>query len=93
MASEDPSTEQPYGDAVVTAMRAIERYLDAQPQASDTPSGVRDWWLRGLGQPLGTGIVDTALERLVAEGKVEKRALPGGTLVYGRRAAGHPRTP
>lgn len=66
-----------------SAVREIERYLRAHPNASDTLQGVRDWWLEGLAAVLPLTVVQLALDRLVADRVVGARPIPGG-VVYGR---------
>jgi hypothetical protein len=74
-------------DAVDVAVAEIERYVRAHPHASDTLHGVRDWWLAGLGQVLPLSVVQTALDRLVAAGRIVARRIPGD-VVYGSAAQG-----
>jgi hypothetical protein len=66
-----------------SAVREIERYLRAHPNASDTLLGVRDWWLEGLDAVLPLTVVQLALDRLVADRVVAARPIPGA-VVYGR---------
>jgi hypothetical protein len=70
-------------EPIETAVREIERYLRAHPNASDTRQGVRDWWLADLASPLSADVIQIALDRLVDEGKLEARSIPGD-VVYGR---------
>jgi hypothetical protein len=67
-------------DDIGAAVREIERYLDAHPNASDTLQGVRDWWLAGLGRTLGADAIQRALDLLVESRVLEPRPIPGGVL-------------
>ena len=64
---------------------AIVRYLAAHPDAADTAEGVRDSWLGRSGASLSD--VNTALERLVRLGNVE-RIQRGTAAVFRARRAG-----
>ena len=66
-------------------MRDIERYLEAHPHSSDTLLGVCDWWLIA---PLPPVIVLAALDRLVRDGRIAARTIPGG-VVYERAREGN----
>jgi hypothetical protein len=70
-------------EQIESAVREIERYLGAHPNASDTLQGVSDWWLAGLGGPLRADVLQAALDRLVERRVLEARPIPGG-VVYGR---------
>jgi hypothetical protein len=75
-------------DATVRALsNAIEAYLNAHPQAADSPEGIQVWWLPApLNQePLSAIVV--ALELLERRGIVSKTVLERGRLIY-RRARG-----
>jgi hypothetical protein len=48
----------------------ILKYLKAHPNACDSADGIRQWWLEGTGATLDE--VSAALDRLVAEGRVER---------------------
>jgi hypothetical protein len=69
-------------EQIESAVREIERYLHAHPNASDTLEGVRDWWLAALGRLLSVDVIQAALDRLVESRVVEARPIPGG-VVYG----------
>jgi hypothetical protein len=68
---------------IATAVREIERYLEAHPNASDTLQGVRDWWLAGTVKRFALEDIQRALDLLVESGVIEPRSIPGGVL-YGR---------
>jgi hypothetical protein len=68
-------------------MRAIERYVAAHPQAGDTLTGVRDWWLSEW-TTTNEQTVQAALDKLVEAGRMQTRRLPGGRTMYGRDLEG-----
>jgi len=72
-------------------MRDIAKYVVDHPHASDTFNGVRDFWVPGLCDTIGADALQSALDRLVAEGALEARRLPGGHVIYtrGKRAGVH----
>jgi DNA-binding MarR family transcriptional regulator len=61
---------------------AILSYLDAHPNAVDSPAGIVTWWL--LRTPRDSSRVERALERLAERNLIERIRLADGTLVYGR---------
>jgi hypothetical protein len=64
----------------------IRRHLAAHPDARDTAAGIMHWWLHE--EPGAAGSLDDverALERLEANGEVERVAAPGGGVVYRAR--------
>ena len=69
-------------EAVRTIAREIERYLWLHREASDSPAGIRSWWLSpGLrAEPLS--LVLLALDRLLQLGVVAKTEIEGGGVVY-----------
>ena len=68
---------------ISAVMLAIEQYLEAHPHASDSPTGVRQWWLSGVGEPVTEEVVQRALEQLERSGKIERRQPAHGVAVYG----------
>ena len=72
-------------DAVRLAARGISRYLADHPDAADTADGIANWWLRRIRIDASVSVVQQALDLLVAQGTVERRELPDGRHVYGRR--------
>lgn len=72
----------PERDVVGVAER-IQRYLERHGRAADTVEGIASWWLRDAGSvPLG--LVQQALDCLVARGIVVRRIAPGGRVVYAK---------
>ncbi len=68
---------------ISAVMRAVELYLEAHPHASDSLTGVRHWWLSGVGEPVTDDVVQCALEKLEQSGKIERRQPAHGVAVYG----------
>ena len=62
----------------------IRRYVLANADAAETAKGVLSMWLRLPRSRAGLAEVEQALEQLVAEGTLERHALPGGTVIYRR---------
>jgi hypothetical protein len=69
---------------------AIEQYLNQNPRAADTASGIRSWWLPEAlrAEPLSTVI--GALDALEERGVVDKTLRPGGEVIYRVKAAAQP---
>jgi hypothetical protein len=86
----DMDTQPP---AVADIEEAIRRYLAAHPQAVDTERGIREWWLRDARPRYRVADVHAAIERLVAAGELEQRALPDGQRAYAIHPAITPLTP
>jgi hypothetical protein len=61
----------------------ILQYLVAHPLARDTVEGVLKWWLPTHPVPKTKAAVQEALELLVAEGQLTKRAISHSEDVYG----------
>jgi hypothetical protein len=59
---------------------AVQRYLEAHPNAFDTVEGIRTWWLAGL-EPTPAA-VQAALDRLVERGIAVEKPLPDGRIGY-----------
>jgi len=69
-------------DEVITALvRALAGYLRANPEASDTCKGARDWW---LGRQGGATLqqVQEALDELVTAGVVVRVEAADGKIRY-----------
>jgi hypothetical protein len=59
---------------------AVQRYLEAHPNAFDTAEGIRMWWLADL-EP-APAAVQAALDHLVERGIVVEKPLPDGRSGY-----------
>jgi hypothetical protein len=73
--------------AVERTLVEIRRYLAAHPGAADTVAGIMEWWLHE--EPAAAGSladVEWALDRLEAEGEVERVAAQDGRVAYRARA-------
>ena len=62
----------------------IARYLADHPDASDTAEGIARWWLTRQRYEDALSQVQQAVERLVSQGRVQRKVLPDGTVVYGK---------
>jgi hypothetical protein len=61
---------------------AILMHLRIHPDASDTASGIRDWWLRAAGCEEDPALVESVLDELVRGGIMKQRHLPDGGVLY-----------
>src|SRR5437773_290293 len=66
----------------------VARYLERCPDASDTEEGVMQWWIPRIRIDEELAVVRDALTLLVAEGTVERRILPGGSVLVRRMPCG-----
>jgi hypothetical protein len=69
-------------DRVQRLCEGIRSYLASHPLAADTPTGIRQWWLAGLGCGATDGEVKDALERLVAGREMRLTVLADGLVLY-----------
>lgn len=67
----------------------ILAYLRAHPQASDSLDGIVAWWLPARFAAARES-VHASLDRLAAQGLVERTRLADGTIVYRRPREGEP---
>ncbi|HSD53409.1 MAG TPA: hypothetical protein VLC47_04560 [Burkholderiales bacterium] len=73
--------------AVERTMAKIRRYLLAHPGATDTATGIVRWWLHEEPDAVGSlADVEWALERLEADGKLERIAVRDGRVAYRARS-------
>lgn len=69
-------------------------YLDAHPDAADTVDGVVQWWIVHERWLRGIALVGRALDRLIAEGRIEAIRGADARVVYrAARAAPPPGKP
>ena len=73
---------------VARVAQEIETYLDTRPDAADDLEGVRSWWIARQRFLEARRVVAAALDRLVEDGRVERRDAPDGRVVYRRRRDG-----
>jgi hypothetical protein len=71
--------------------RAIARYVDAHPNASDTLEGVARWWVAADAEQAPLDALQRALDALTDREVLTRRVLPDGRRVYAARTgrAGH----
>ena len=60
----------------------ILRYLNQHPDAADTASGIRQWWLLHEGEERSIADVQAALDRLVEQKLIDRIDRPGMSPVY-----------
>jgi hypothetical protein len=70
------------GERVMAIANHIERYLRQRPRAADTPSGILEWWLGAESAEHSLHDVQSALDYLVARGRLRASTLPDGTIIY-----------
>ncbi len=64
--------------------KAISEYLSRNPKAADTIEGISQWWLP-KDEKRSTNDILCALEKLIAQGRVEKHISPCGRCLFRRR--------
>jgi len=73
-------------EAVERVLAELRRYLAAHPSATDNAAGIVRWWLHSDPDAAGSlADIERALERLEAEGVVERVATPNGRVAYRTR--------
>ena len=60
----------------------IERYLSIHPDAADTLTGIRSWWLPPDASDVPTSVIEQALALLITRRVVVRRRLPDGGVLY-----------
>jgi len=73
-------------DGVSQIMKALLAYLRNHPKAADTLEGISKWWLP-RDEARSRDDVARALEKLVAQGRIEKHVAPDGRRLFRRRRA------
>ena len=58
------------------------RYLDTNPEAADTVTGIARWWFME-DDDTPTEVVESAVRTLIAEGRMERRPTADGAAIYG----------
>jgi hypothetical protein len=61
---------------------AILKHIGTYPDASDTPEGIRRWWLADASSAATPEVLHAVLEEFVADGVMRRRRLPDGGVVY-----------
>lgn len=63
----------------------VRDYLNAHPKAADTLEGIVGWWLPEEGMRASSGLVQEALDELVAEQELVRYRSADGHVLYARR--------
>jgi len=70
-------------EAIERILAEVRRYIAAHPAATDTAAGIMRWWLHSDPGAAGSlADVERALERLEADGEVERVAAQNGSVAY-----------
>ncbi len=72
-------------DRVTSIANQIEGYLQKNPSAADSAEGIQRWWIQGW--EVSLDLVQQALDRLQAQGIIERTTI-GGTTIYRRTRHG-----
>ena len=67
-------------------VRAIARFIAANPYAMDSIDGIRSHWLAPGRYQASDAVLTEALERLLQRGVLQKLTLPDGGTIYGAGA-------
>ena len=67
---------------IASIANEIRNYILAHPNAADSLEGVIKWWLMRQRFESATDRVQKALDYLIAEGLVSKKAVASGRVVY-----------
>lgn len=60
----------------------ILSYLESHRDAADTVEGIAHWWIKRQRLEDAMGRVQRALDRLVADARIEARPSPAGRILY-----------
>ncbi len=74
-------------EAVDRILAEVRRYIAAHPAATDTAGGIMRWWLHA--DPAAAGSLadmERVLERLEADGEVERITAQNGRVAYRNRS-------
>jgi hypothetical protein len=69
-------------DWIDQVAREIEEHVAAHPDAADTSEGIATWWIGRQRFLEAERTIEMALDRLVAQGRMERRRQPGGAVLY-----------
>ncbi|MGK7865353.1 hypothetical protein [Falsiroseomonas sp. E2-1-a4] len=75
-------SDSPGGSTTVAVTGWIMTYLCAQPAASDTVRGIREWWLSRVSPPPPEDAVLAILEDLARAGLVLRQVNPDRTVLW-----------
>jgi Fe2+ or Zn2+ uptake regulation protein len=70
-------------EAIERILAEVRRYVAAHPAGTETAAGIMRWWLHADPDAAGSiADIERALERLEAEGVLERVATPNGRDAY-----------
>lgn len=84
-----PMSTDPAAPDLDTVSAALCAYVARHPAAADTVEGIQRWWLADMLGEVSPALVEEALERLEAQGRVVRRQHPGLSTVTWAGAPGH----
>ena len=69
----------------------LRRYLELHPEAADSLTGIRRWWLPKRLEGVTLEDLETAIATLVESGEMQRRTLPDSGELYssGHQAKDH----
>ena len=74
-------------EAIERILAEVRRYVAAHPAGTETAAGIMRWWLHADPDAAGSiADIERALERLEAEGEVERIAAQNGRVAYHSRS-------
>lgn len=74
---------------VIRVANEIKRYLGAHPEGADTADGIAKWWVPRQRLEESALLVRQALDYLVTESLIERKANPSGGHLYFRVKQSH----
>lgn len=89
--SDLPANERPHiaaDDRPIVIRNAVLRYLRRHPQASDSVTGICEWWLAVEGASALPSQVEAVLKTMVSEGLLQAIRLIDDTVIYAGSGSG-----
>ena len=69
-------------EIISVLQQSIVHYLHSHPHAADTLEGITQWWLTESEPGVTPPMIQEALDKLIAGGKISCDVLGGGTMLY-----------
>lgn len=73
-----------HDESIERLARAIVRYVNAHPDASDTIEGVARWWVASEAEDVPVDVLERALDMLTERRVLTVRVLPDGRQMFTR---------